>query len=221
MSPKKQFKWSSHNPVIKSVLTVIEPKFIMELGVGNFSTPLLLDSSAEKILHIENDQPWLDHVQTQFNIDSRSEFRYHALGANVGKAIAWSRIPEDSQDTYREYYQDLSDEISKIDLAPKMLFVDHFTCVRTLAVNCLADEFDVIIYHDAETPEIYEYQNIRSDLSDIFDRYMLQTISSWTGCVVRKGTVDAEVLKQAVLSECQTFGQKFNRSIEEFAWVQI
>lgn len=220
MSPKKQFKWSSHNPVIMTALDLLQPDFVLELGVGNFSTPLLLGSQAKMIWHVENDRPWLDHVQQTFNIDSRSHFRYHDISDRVNKSTAWSSLPPDLQATQHAYYENLAAEVSRVDMHVRLLFVDHFTCVRTLAINHLAPQFDWVIYHDAETPEVYEYHKIDSTLFDSFDHYVLQTASSWTGMLIRRGLTQAEKLQSTMLHNCKTFGGKFGRSLDEFALVK-
>lgn len=220
MSPKKQFKWSSHNPAILTALDLLKPDFILELGVGNFSTPLLLESQAQLLWHIENDLPWLDHVQKTFATDGRSEFRHHAMGDRVNKSTAWSSLPSQSQAAQHEYYQNLADEISRLDLEPRLLFVDHFTCVRTLSINHLCPQFDWVIYHDAETPEVYGYQNIRQDFRDQFDQYTLRTASSWTGMLIRRGLMATNDLNDCIMSNCRTFGQRFGRSIDEFQLVR-
>lgn len=221
MSPKKQFKWSSHNPVIMTALDLLQPAFVLELGVGNFSTPLLLQSPAKMIWHIENDRPWLDHVQQTFSTDGRSHFRYHEISDRVNKSTAWSSLPKDLQATQHAFYENLADEISRVDMDPRLLFVDHFTCVRTVSINHLAPKFDWIIYHDAETPEVYDYHKIESRLLDSFDHYVLQTASSWTGMLIRRGMAQTGNLQSTMLHHCKTFGDKFGRSLDEFKLVRI
>ena len=220
MSPKKQFKWSSHNPAIVTALDLLMPDFILELGVGNYSTPLLLRSQAQLLWHIENDLPWLDHVQQTFDTDNRSHFRHHAIGDHVNKSTSWASLSSQSQADQHEYYENLADEIGRLDRGPRLLFVDHFTCVRTLSINHLAPQFDWVIYHDAETPEVYGYQNIRQDLRDQFDQYLLRTASSWTGMLIRRGMTAAEQLDDRIMANCHTFGKKFGRSIDEFQLVR-
>lgn len=221
MSPKKQFKWSSHNPVIMTALELLSPEFVLELGVGNFSTPLFLASSATKIWHIENDRPWLDHVLAHFKIDHRSEFRYHEISDRVNKSTAWSSLPTDLQAAQHTYYTGLAHEISQEAITPRLLFVDHFTCVRTLSINLLAEQFDWVIYHDAETPEVYGYQDIDRALSNDFDQYVLHTSSSWTGMLIRRDKIVGEDIHTAMMANCETFGRSYGRSIAEFSLEKI
>ena len=216
MSPKKIFKWSSHQPVIKTLLALLEPQLIVELGVGNFSTPLMLASGAARVLHIENDQPWLDHVRQQFASDDRSEFIYHDLGPGINKATPWASLSEDWQQQQRGFYGDLAHSIQRMDLAPGLLFVDHYTCIRLLSINCLANLFDAVIYHDAEHPGVYGYDSIDPDLAPSFDHYQLETVSSWTGFMIRKGRCSVEDLESLMMSECASFGQPFGRSVDSF-----
>lgn len=221
MSPKKQFKWSSHNPVIMTALDLLRPSLVVELGVGNFSTPLFLASSATKIWHIENDRPWLDHVLEHFKVDDRSDFRYHEISDRVNKSTAWSTLPTDLQAAQHTYYTGLAHEISQIDITPRLLFVDHFTCVRTLSINLLANQFDWVIYHDAETPEVYGYQEIDRDLGHDFDQYELRTSSSWTGMLIRRDRIDSSQLHARMMANCETFGRSYGRSIAEFCLEKI
>lgn len=216
MGPKKIFKWSSHTPVIQSALDLVQPRFVLELGIGNFSTPHFLASAAERILHIENDQQWLEHVQHTFTDTDHSEFRLHWLGDHVNKSTGWNRLVIDQQTECLTYYQDLAQEIHGLNLKSRLLFVDHFTCLRALAINCLGDEFDCIIYHDAETPEVYGYETIRADFADQFDHYMLHTRSSWTGCLIRKNSVTTDDLTTNMLDHAETFGQRFDVPRENF-----
>lgn len=215
MSPKKQFKWSSHQPVIQTLLALLEPQFILELGVGNFSTPLLLASDAKKILHIENDQPWLDHVTQQFSNDTRSEFRFHDLGPGVKKSTAWSILPPHWQAQQTQYYQTLALDLAQYT-GPRLLFVDHFTCLRVLSINCLADYFDAVIYHDAETPDTYGYQHMRADLAGQFDHWQMRPNSSWTGFLVRRGQLDHARLATHLHAEFALFAQSYGRTVDEF-----
>lgn len=221
MSPKKQFKWSSHRPVIQTLLKLLQPQFIMELGVGNFSTPVLLASDARQIMHIENDQPWLDHVTQQFSNDTRSQFLFHDLGPGVKKSTAWSVLPEQWQRQQTQYYQRLATDHVPQHLSPRLLFVDHYTCLRVLSINVLADHFDAVIYHDAETPDTYGYQHIRADLADQFDHWQLRPNSSWTGFMVRRGSIDATALEPHLRGQFQVFAADYGRTVDEFQMTRI
>lgn len=216
MSPKKKFKWSSHNPAILTALELVLPNIIVELGVGNFSTPLFLQSSAKKIIHIENDSQWLGAMQDQYTVADRNEFRLHYIADNVGKSTPLSSLPQHTVDQCKQYYQELQQEVSNFDLGSKLLFVDHYSCLRGMSINSLAHSFDAIVYHDAETPEVYDYQTIDADLSDVFDRWILKTSSSWTGFMIRKNLVSVEVLEETMRKHCETFGHDYGKSLDEF-----
>ena len=216
MGPKKIFKWSSHTPVIRSALDLVKPDLVVELGIGNFSTPHFLSSAAQKILHIENDQQWLEHVHTTFTNTDHSEFRLHWLGDHVNKSTGWNRLPADQQAQCIVYYQDLAQEIQALDLRPRLLFVDHFTCLRALAINYLGPEFDCVIYHDAETPDTYGYETIRADFADQFDHYILHTQSSWTGLLIKRDIMAADDLICNILDHAETFGQSFGIARDNF-----
>lgn len=216
MGAKKQFKWSSHNPVVMGCLDRLQPKLVVELGVGNYSSPLFFRSNAQKIIHVENDREWLEHVRRTHAPSPVSEFRHHDLGPNVANSTHVRRIPDEMKEQARAYYDDLANTVNVIALSPRLLFVDHFACMRTIAINRLARHFDIVIYHDAEAPTEYEYDQI-DDMSDIFDRHMLHTPSSWTGFFSRKDRVDPALLQQAVMDQAEKFGQIFNLSRKDFS----
>lgn len=217
MSPKKIFKWSSHNPVIMAVQDLLQPRFIIELGVGNFSTPLLINRSAKKILHVENDKEWLDQIAINHGNDPASEFIHHGLPSSITKSTLCKDLPGYVIDQCQSYYQSLADRSRSISLGPKLLFVDHFASIRTQAINQLAVGFDFVIYHDAESPEEYDYQSIDSAFDQIFDRYVLRTRSSWTGFFCKHGLLEAHYLIDAILDKADQFGQKFGLCRNDFA----
>ena len=221
MSPKKRFKWSSHNPVITAGLKLLKPEFALELGIGNYSTPLFLESGIEKIVHIENDKSWLDHIQLTYQTDARSEFHHHDLGPGINKATQWNALPQDCQMACIRYYSDLSAVLSSNTFRSRLLFVDHYTCLRALAINMLSAHFDFVIYHDAENPEIYGYDSLRSDLLDQFDHFLLKTSSSWTGFFIRKNSLDLQEAKLVLTDETEAFLQKFGKVPDEFVLEQL
>lgn len=195
---------------------LLEPKFIVELGVGNFSTSLLIKHGADKILHVENDQQWLDQIVSKYGSNSSSEFIYHQLPDSITKSTRRQDLPESVIDQCRIYYQSLANRVRSTPMVPKLLFVDHFAGIRTQAINQLANEFDFVIYHDAESPKEYDYQLIDRSFDHLFDRYLLRTRSSWTGFFSRHGLLETNTLINAVLDQADRFGQSFGLSKNDF-----
>lgn len=221
MSPKKRFKWSSHTPAIRTALQLVPPQLVVELGVGNYSTPLFLQSSAQRIVHIENNKQWLDDIQAQYHQPGRNEFRWHSLPDKVKNSTLAPSLPTQLIEQCQQYYQNLKQEVADHKTGPKLLFVDHYASLRTLAINVLTHQFDIVIYHDAEVPEVYEYQHIDTALSETFQHWTLKTASSWTGFMIRKNLIDAEILHQTMMDQCELFGRDFNRPRQEFSFVLL
>lgn len=205
MSPKKVFKWSSHKPVLLAALDLFKPRLILELGVGNFSTPVLIDSPADRTIHVENDGSWLAMVQEQHGDHTGSEFMHHSLPFYVTKSTRAQDVDPATLQSAQEFYQDLKQQMTTPSC---LIFVDHFTCLRTLAINTLFSAADCLIYHDAETPEVYDYQRIDQSSPD-FDRFVLKTPSSWTGFWVRRSVISSDLMRRAVMDHAENFGRGF------------
>lgn len=208
MNPKKEFAWSSYTPVVNMALEVLKPNLIVELGVGNFSSPIFIESGAQKTIHIENDKGWFDLVKSKFSSSSKSEIIYHFLGNGIKKDTNLKSLSSDALISITEYYENLKKEIVKTS-SPRLLFVDQFASVRTISINILAKEFDFIIYHDAEHPEEYNYQDLDTSLLNNFKHYTLKTPSTWTGFYIRKNFVSTD-LEYKMLNYAEVFGKKYN-----------
>jgi hypothetical protein len=160
MIKEKGWQWASHQPMIKGVLKLFEPKFVLELGVGENSTPLFKEFN---YVGIENDHEWIDHIRELY-----------------GKKIIWHNLDRKSI-TLADYYNSIQIPILK----PKLLFVDNYESCRLIAINTLRDKFELIIFHDCE-PEpgarINHYQMINSI---DFNVYFLKTPANWTGLMIK------------------------------------
>lgn len=221
MSPKKVFKWSSHHPVIYSILEILNPEFILELGIGNYSSPLFLKSQAKKIIHIENDIDWINIIKTKYQFDERSEIIYHQLNGEVYNSTLRQSTPEVCLKESEEFYKNLNQRIITSNNIGKLLFVDHFACLRAMSINILGNSFDAIIFHDAETPQIYNYDELLSALKIKFDCYILKTPSSWTGFYIKKNLISNDNLKTIVYKYAEEFGKPFNIPLEAFSLEEL
>lgn len=216
MSPKKMFKWSSHQPVIHTALELLQPEFVLELGMGNFSSPLFINSNAKKIIHIENDGKWIDIVKTNFKFDNRSEIIFHNLNAAISNSTRKSKVPTQVLEDATEYYNNLKLKLETLNYNKKLLFVDHFASLRVLAINTIATSFDYVIYHDAEAPEEYEYETLDKSLLETFDHYILQTPSSWTGFFVKRNIIDQTNLQSIIYKHSEKFGEPYRIPLTSF-----
>lgn len=169
-------EWTTHQPLIQSVMEVYKPRFILELGMGNFSTPFFINKGAQ-YLGVENDEKWIDHLKNNLgNMDTI----FHDLGPNVKLGTHLYEINDEQKTSIINFYKSLKYP----DLKPNVLFVDQFTCCRTLSINTLGNDFDVIMYHDCQPAGIpwYSYNLINLDGFQIFT---LKSDISWTRLMVK------------------------------------
>jgi len=209
MKPARIFKWSSHQPLINAGIKILNPELIVELGIGYYSTPLLNSSNAGKIIHIENEKEWLEIVQKEDIFSQKNDFRHHFLGEQINKSTSQSVISEDQKESIVEYYKSLKNEILNLNYTKRMLFVDHFTCARALSINTLYSVFDIIIYHDAEYPEIYNYV-FDSDIKKSHDHYVFCPESSHTGIFLRHNLSSYDTIVTILKEEFEKYALGLN-----------
>ncbi|MDD3151023.1 MAG: glycosyltransferase family 2 protein [Candidatus Gastranaerophilales bacterium] len=160
MNNEKNWQWASHQPMIKGVLDLYNPQFVMELGIGDNSTMLF---AGRKYIGIENDPEWIKHMEKK----SRMTFLWHDLDRQSG--------------SLQDYYGSLNIPEQK----PNLLFVDNYESCRMIAINTLRDKFDMIIFHDCEPglgARVNHYDMINSEG---FNVYFLKTSANWTGLMVK------------------------------------
>lgn len=215
MKVKKIFKWSSHTPVLNAAIKVIQPKLIVELGIGNFSTPLLINSPAEKTFHIENDLEWFNKITQELSYSEKNNFIYHEIDPLINKSVGLNNLNDPVKNKIISYYSDLKEQLRSYNNSPKLLFVDQFTCARVLSINILSEVFDIIIYHDAEHPDIYNYEKIDKDLLQNFNHYRLINPGAWTGFLIKKNLKNEEFIS-SIINEAEIFGKTFDVPSSEF-----
>jgi len=156
----KTWEWASHQPLIIGTLNLYKPQYVLELGIGENSTPLF---SGLNYLGIENNKEWIEKMEkiTVMN------FVWHDLDhEQMPLAIYYNTIPIGKEQ-------------------PRLLFVDNYETCRMIAINTLRDKFDLILFHDCE-PEpgarINHYEMINSEG---FNVYFLKTSANWTGIMIK------------------------------------
>jgi len=187
MNITNNYEWSTHAPLNGALIETFNPKFIVELGTGLYSTPIFLNSSAEKMMFIDNDTEWLEEVKKINHFDDRCKVLHHDLGENIVLGTKLREISQEKKDEIFNYYKALASTIKEENISPKMLFVDHYTCARSLSINAMFSAFDIIVYHDCQPKGIrwYEYY-FHQDLYSNYDSYFLISPTSWTGCFIKK-----------------------------------
>jgi hypothetical protein len=164
---------STHIPVLRAVIRDYNPLFVLELGIGIYSTPVLVKSN---YVGIENNSEWIGRIKTLF---PDADIRHHETDIKRGtfpKELNREQIGE-----ITIYYRSLVIP----DIHPNFLFVDNYAAFRTIAINELRDKFDIIAYHDCQ-PEVtgYEYDKVNKEG---FNSYYLKSPTSWTCSMVRIG----------------------------------
>jgi hypothetical protein len=191
----QSFEWATHQPLIKAVMELYAPHFILELGSGIYSTPLFKDSN---LLCIENDKDWVELLKHDMNIN----IIHHDLG-DVHDYDLVNDISEKQKKEIRNYYKNL--EIP--DMRPNLLFVDQVPACRLISINTLRDKFDIIIYHDCDDQGIklncYDQINTEG-----FNSYFLHTNMTGACCMIRKRR-DKGMLKETVDVYIKQFMQEW------------
>lgn len=211
MKIDNSYGWSTNKPLIASLLEITSPKFIVELGIGMHSTPLFINSGCEDIIFIDSDKGWLDYIRLNNVFGPRHQTLFHDLGPTKLKGVFLKHLTTDQRLGIVSYYEDLSEIVADNSGFPKMLFVDNVTCCRTLAINTLYKEFDIIIYHDCEPKGIlwYEYY-FNKELIHNFDNYILKTPKTWTGCFINPKLNIEEELQANIKHHVLTYSKEVN-----------
>lgn len=193
----------THLPALRAVMDLYAPEFVLEMGIGIHSTPVLLEYPV-KYIGIENDMEWVDLMNSKVE----AEIIFHPLDSSINAGTPLSSLTKEQTDKISNYYKSL-----KIPaIRPNLLFVDQWTCNRVLSINALRGKFDIIIYHDCEPAGIIEYSYDRIN-SRGFNTYILKSAKSWTGIMIRQ-KIDKgfNLLKDAISPHIIIFMNKYPES---------
>jgi hypothetical protein len=219
------YKWSTHQPVINAMLEILTPELVIEIGTGRYSSPGLITSSALKTIHIDNDPGWIALVKKENShlITKKNEFRIHnlsLLGISNLKLLP-SELTLTQKESIDEYHTALANEIKTMNYKPTMVFTDGFAACRKSSVDLLTSGVDTLIFHDAEKPIAYGYNNFNKDLYNTHDEYLLKTATSWTGFFVRKGIITFENLSTIIDKYVNTYVKSLGISKDGFELLQM
>ena len=183
------YVWSTHVPLIKLILSLFDPRFILELGIGYYSTPLFMEYNSEKMF-IENSQDWINEIALR-----NMNVILHQIDV-PNQDIPVHDISEQQKNEISNYYFDLKSKL-KDKPNPRLLFVDNYSCCRALAINILYPVFDLIIYHDCEPQSIARNNYFfEDDLTKNYAHYKLVTPRTWAGCFISNKFEYSEELLQ-------------------------
>lgn len=167
------YAYSTHQPLILGVLDLYKPQFVLELGVGLYSTPLFKGTF---YMGIENNKEWIAEIEKKLGIS----IIYHNLG-NIGISVYLPSMTQEQKDGIINYYKNLPLPQNR----PNLLFVDNYPSCRALAINTLKERFDLIMFHDAE-PGTFDVDGYNIVDFSWFNTYYLKTSANWTGLMVRE-----------------------------------
>jgi len=186
MNIQNSWAWASHQPMIRMVCELYNPGYVLEIGVGIFSTSLFKDMD---YLGAETSKEWADYISTKFNVP--------VLNYSIDTELA-------------EYYDSLP-----IGQGQKLLFVDGEEGTRLTAINTLSPKFNIIIFHDCE-PEpgarVNQYAKVNTEG---FKTYFLKTNMNWTGLMVRKD-YGFEVFEKTIQKYIEDFKKQSPDIVMEF-----
>ena len=183
------YAWSSHQPLIRMVLMAFNPGFVLELGIGKYSTPIFQAANCQKV-YVENDEKWI----MEMNIPG---VLHHKINV-PNQDIPVHAIDKDERNSIIDYYLKFADWIWEKD-KPRLMVVDNYSCCRALAINILYPAFDFIIYHDCQPGSIARNNYYFSDeIKKQFSIYNLTNPKTWTGLLIRKPLEDEEYMKQSI-----------------------
>jgi hypothetical protein len=170
------FQWASHQPLIHAVMELYMPKFVLEVGMGDYSTPIFLKYKL-KFLGVENEKDWIERLKIKYQ---GIDIIHHDL-KDLDTGTCPFDLTEQKKSEIIEFYKNLDFPYIK----PNLLFVDNHLPCRIFAINELGDEFDLIIYHDSQPETIiihsYDLINLKG-----FNKYSLTSSDPWTTLLVRK-----------------------------------
>lgn len=189
------YEWQTHQPLIGAALEIYKPEFVLELGVGYYSTPLFLGYGCE-YRGIDTASKWATEMEFAYDIS----IELHDISF-IEPELIYSKLTDEERAKIREYYEGL-----KIPIAgPRLLFADQDATCRLISINTLAPQFDIIIYHDHDD---IGFKSNSYDLvnRDGFNSYFLSTQKTGAGLMVRWGLdVGFEKTNEAVMKYMDQF----------------
>lgn len=173
------FEYGTHLPVLQAILEVFQPQGVLELGAGKFSTPLFYHYG-KTLVTLETDAKWFGEVAR--TLPGRKGFSL--IHHDVGRLTSRSRtdsIPIGIKHDCVGYYREIIARHPELDF----LFIDHVSGLRAFTLSSLYDEFNFVVYHDAEDKG-YRYEEFATVDNGKFIHLVLQAFIPHTGILIRK-----------------------------------
>ena len=191
--------WATHQPMIQALLEIYKVDYILEIGVGNYSTPLFLQNGKE-YKGIEQDPIWIERIKSKF-VDA--DIQLHEVDFEVSEK--YSNLTDKQIYDVCSYYSNLKQDIEGKQ-GIKLLFVDCFAASRMYAINILWKLFDIVIFHDSHprVRKIYGYDRLKPN----YKLYQLESKESWTSVFV-KNDVGAITLRNTLVKYIGMFDERW------------
>lgn len=137
--------WGSHLEVLEKIFKVWTPEFVLEFGLGKYSTPFFRSKNV-KLVSVESDPKWIqmyDHEIIHLNVDGLT---YNKLESSLTA----------------EQRKSIIDQLLKIQVpqCPNLLFIDGDASTRVMTFSVLAAKFDVVVAHDTQPFNPYGYERL-------------------------------------------------------------
>lgn len=147
-------QYSTHTPVVAGVMQIAPVGDVLELGAGGYSTPLLhalCKLQGRNLVTVESDDKWLADL---LSYSTATHKMIHARVPSVDPVIVSRRWA--------------------------VAFVDNGQFERKPCMDKLVDRCDIMIVHDTERPDLYDYEPF---LSQRFSNRVDLITKPWKTCV--------------------------------------
>jgi hypothetical protein len=168
----KGYEWATHQPLIRLAMNY-NPRFILELGGGIYSTPIFLAYDTE-FRCIDNDVEWAEYLSENYGID----VEVHKCSAGE---THYDELTERQKAEIAEYYRHLIIPGNR----PNLLFVDQVASCRLISIQELKSRFDIIVYHDHDAAGFWTSSFQILDRSG-FNSYIVKTPGTGACIMIRK-----------------------------------
>jgi hypothetical protein len=192
--------WGSHVPLLATLQQHVPHATVIECGVGNQSTPLLL-ARCRSYVGIEHNASWAGIMQSRFAADKR--FTIVTAPLCVGVMTARAAMQPNQVEAIEEVYDTILPELPQIC---DLLFVDTFSGVRLTALEKLHRRAETIVLHDTEPPHFEGYA---------YDRFLPLAKDRRRYSYRPEGWPHSDVITRFDL-DCLAFVQELRRRSEDF-----
>lgn len=133
--------WGSHIPLNKAILDTFKITGVMELGSGLYSTSMFFKNS-KNVISVETDQKWIEKVKEEIKETKNKRIVFQPTPKGITRSTRRNALTESQLAEARAFWLDLK--------TPKMnfLFIDCISSLRYEALIGIADQFDVVTFHD-------------------------------------------------------------------------